>query len=165
MMKPWLVQQFEISGHYTGSHVYRYRFNQREVIHVIAAKDGFYATPEERERVQEECQIIANFLNGKMRDLNTDYYADNDIARAVEKAFPHFQEEMAVTPEAVAEIGKEYLQLITDPGPSKISFSDQTGKVRQIVYDQGDSGAGIQSGWTIPEDADWYAEDCEEPFQ
>lgn len=158
----WIAKAFEVSGNYTGSHVYRYQNGQLYIIHSVAAKNGYYATLEERQRVQLECETVARFLNDKMTSLSIDYDLCSDIVRAMKKSFPHFQSGIPVTPETVEEIGKEYMKLITDPGPGKIAFSDQNGQMREIVYEEGDAGVGLYGGWTISEDADWYAKDREE---
>lgn len=93
----------------------------------------------------------------------------NEVQRAFDKghqiiaahwaAFPHFQNGEPVTPEAILKIGREYQDMVMNwgPVPTEITFFDQDGKDRKIVYESGDQEAGIASGWGIPEDADWEA--------
>jgi hypothetical protein len=78
------------------------------------------------------------------------------LCGALRKAFPHFQDDRPITPEAVEAIGKEYLEMVMGwaPQADTIDFQDQDGETRSIVYESGEP-MGPSGGWCIPDDADW----------
>lgn len=76
------------------------------------------------------------------------------IDQALTQAFPHFQEGRPITPEAIAAIGKEYLEMVSGWAPvvTELWFQDQDGNTRKLVFEEGELGPG---GWSMPEDAGW----------
>lgn len=74
----------------------------------------------------------------------------NTLKNALRQAFPHFQNDEPVTPEAIMKLGKEYMALVIDCGPQRIEFYDYNDdKIKAIVYESGDSSVGIQDGWEL----------------
>lgn len=71
------------------------------------------------------------------------------LINALRQAFPHFQDDTPVTPEAIIELGREYMALIMDAGPQRIEFVDHDGNMKAIVYECGDSSVGIGDGWVL----------------
>lgn len=73
------------------------------------------------------------------------------------RGFPHFENDAPITAEAVAKVAGEHVDMIMSwvPVQTKIAFVDDEGRQFEIVYEDGDSDAGIASGWCVPEGADW----------
>lgn len=68
----WEVKPWTIAGEYTGARIMRHRFNEPDVAHAIAAREGAHASPEERLRVSQEASIICAFLNENRRFRNAE---------------------------------------------------------------------------------------------
>jgi hypothetical protein len=76
------------------------------------------------------------------------------IEAALRDAFPHFQSDEPITPEAIRGIGKEYLDMVMswEPHKDEIEFADHNGTIRKIVYEPGDYEVGINPGWVLEDD-------------
>jgi hypothetical protein len=94
------------------------------------------------------------------------------IEAALRDAFPHFQSEEPITPEAIRDIGKEYLDMVMswEPHKDEIEFADHNGTIRKIVYEPGDYEVGINPGWVLEDDTldqpqeAWKCFHCSETF-
>ncbi|MBO6755778.1 MAG: hypothetical protein JJ902_05595 [Roseibium sp.] len=80
-----------------------------------------------------------------------------EIEAALRAAFPHFQNDEPITPEAIARIGAEWHDMVVNWAPFKteIMFFDQDGEPRKIEWFSGEPEAGCFDGYVIPVDASW----------
>ena len=81
----------------------------------------------------------------------------DEIEAALRAAFPHFQNDEPIAPEAIKRIGAEWEDMVINWVPFKttITFSDQDGKTRNLEWYEGEPECGSFSGYVIPDDADW----------
>lgn len=79
----------------------------------------------------------------------------NEIEAALRKAFPHFQDDRPITPEAIKEIGREYLEMVMgwEPQKTEIEFADHDGNINKIVYEPGEFEAGLSPAWVLSDDS------------
>lgn len=81
-------------------------------------------------------------------------FAQTPIEAALRDAFPHFQDDAPITPEAIKGIGKEYLEMVMgwEPQKTEIEFADDDGNIRKIVYEPGEYESGSFPGWVLADD-------------
>lgn len=94
-------------------------------------------------------QVHANAL------LEAHNAAQASIESALRDAFPHFQDDAPITPEAIKSIGREYLEMVMgwEPQKTEIEFADDDGNIRKIVYEPGEYEAGTYPGWVLDDSA------------
>lgn len=82
------------------------------------------------------------------------------IEDALRNAFPHFQDNAPITPEAILSIGKEYLEMVMgwEPVKDEIEFSDHDGNLHTIIFEPGDYEVGIGDGWVLSDDSNLRAQ-------
>lgn len=79
-----------------------------------------------------------------------------EIEAALRAAFPHFQNEEPITAEGILEIGREWMRNLMKGPDKEITFTDQDGNERKLVYERSEAATGpYYEGYCIPEDADW----------
>lgn len=86
-------------------------------------------------------------MTALMRRAPTPAYHLARLESALRQAFPHFQNDEPITPEAIDAIGREYMALVSDPGVQEITFVDHDGEEKKVIYDEGDRSVGIYGGW------------------
>lgn len=72
----------------------------------------------------------------------------SEIEQALRAAFPHFQDGEPITPEAIRDIGREYMDLLM-AAPQPVYFIDDDGRNRRLVWEAGDSSVGIPDGYVL----------------
>jgi hypothetical protein len=79
-----------------------------------------------------------------------------ELEAALRSAFPHFEDDEPITPEAIRRIGHEHVDMIMcwEPQRDEIEFLDHDGKTHKIINEPGDYEVGINSGWVLSDDSD-----------